>query len=888
MTEIELVGDVAAEVVGDLVRKGATGVRLQDITPFDYVAFLTGLMLIGSPVRVILAGAKTSEIKQLAHRTRFDMGSLTGELELGTEWRNDVSVTEPIIMVAFSEEERLGTFHRFTPVRDHNLYASLCNRCRRELSPNQVLAEWWQMLARKEVMRQLSVRRLAEYAVALIAEKARLPEAAREYLYVLGLLPSKTFFDQPSRAQLGRQFESNKALLARIETLSSADRNRLSKSLEILTGNDRERYQAIIGRVLRYNRTGADADRKELWAEDVVKMLELNRGGGSKKGKAKSKATVTTEKAVTEAILGGDGDELHHLGERLREALNIESGEVDNKISIDLVNGEGVATVQVSSPLLELLRRAITPDCFGGVFVASSVDSLENALEDLDRAEFKPFDVRGEKSADERIRSIISAGYVSAELLTLWEAFVQNRALLAKDVSAIAVSPLLAVASDRKLLTAAQEYLKDYEALLSILRDNYEVLSQKSPKGVRTLSSQILTMDVVLVQTRTGVKGLLSPLHPLHLWKFVKLAEDIDRDKSSLDDGYREALSERAENLPHFVTAIFVPEGLISEHAMVLPESGHLQSLPVYQQDDLHFSGSDGQSRIIRLLEKFVALYRHAKARLKLVLVDPPDTSSLLEQIAKGIVARELDIWSLNVSVYRTLDRQLNLGSQDQQLEAIAEVFSDDEARAFILEVHTEQTTYIDIIKELSSEPVHVLAVFDPSTAQVGQFLRSNRSLVHPLVLPKEFRYDAMEDELFITPAATGGMFDLYQSLQSRLNNTLSGSHFGVSSTLGGHFPKTGDLLRYCTWLVLVDRLLDAQPIKGGHMISYEQGARRDLLVLTENLTKFEREFDYQLRQSNFDPSPEAVRELIESSSELIGEGLLGLIRSGERGQDVL
>jgi hypothetical protein len=144
-----------------------------------------------------------------------------------------------------------------------------------------------------------------------------------------------------------------------------------------------------------------------------------------------------------------------------------------------------------------------------------------------------------------------------------------------------------------------------------------------------------------------------------------------------------------------------------------------------------------------------------------------------------------------------------------------------------------------------------------------------------------------MEDELVITPAATGGIFDLYHSLQSRLNNALSGSHFGISSTLGGQFPKTGDILHYCTWLVIADRLLDSQPLKGGHMISYEQGARRDVVVVTESLTKFEREFDYQLRQANFDPTPEAVRELIQSSTELIGEGLLGLIRYSERDQDV-
>ena len=51
------------------------------------------------------------------------------------------------------------------------------------------------------------------------------------------------------------------------------------------------------------------------------------------------------------------------------------------------------------------------------------------------------------------------------------------------------------------------------------------------------------------------------------------------------------------------------------------------------------------------------------------------------------------------------------------------------------------------------------------------------------------------------------------------------------------------------------------------------------MAVLTANLTKFEREFGYRLRQVNLDPSEESIRELIASSADLVGEGLLGLIR---------
>ncbi len=130
-----------------------------------------------------------------------------------------------------------------------------------------------------------------------------------------------------------------------------------------------------------------------------------------------------------------------------------------------------------------------------------------------------------------------------------------------------------------------------------------------------------------------------------------------------------------------------------------------------------------------------------------------------------------------------------------------------------------------------------------------------------------------------ITPAATGDLFDLYYSLQNRLNNSLTGSHFGISSSLSPGFPSSGDLLKCCTWLVLGDKLMDSLPLQGGHMISFEPGLRRDIIVLSENLTKFVRAFDYYLRKENLDPTDEALRELIVSSAELVGEGLLGLIR---------
>lgn len=282
---------------------------------------------------------------------------------------------------------------------------------------------------------------------------------------------------------------------------------------------------------------------------------------------------------------------------------------------------------------------------------------------------------------------------------------------------------------------------------------------------------------------------------------------------------------------------------------------------------------------MLRILRKFLVLYPHAKKSMRVCLVDPPDFPGLMEQLASQIASEELPLDGMDLTVYRTLDRLVTLGTEDQQLETIASVFSAENNPRFVVNVNQAKTNYSDILNELRQNPVHLLAIFDPSRSQVGQFVSRDTGFIHPLVLPKEFQYDPYEDQLVITPAATGDLFDLYYSLQNRLNDSLTGSHFGISSSLGPGFPSAGELLKHSTWLVLGDKLMDSLPLNGGHMISFEPGLRRDIIVLSESLTKFERAFGYYLRKVNLDPTDEALRELIVSSAELVGEGLLGLIR---------
>ncbi len=111
-------GEIAARVVRNLIDRSHPGIRLQNVTAFSPEAFLKHLNSDPRP-RVAVAGGSA---RDLARKTNFPEALLTDDLSQATEWRNDNKVTGTVVVIAFGEEERLGSFHRFTEIRDRDLY----------------------------------------------------------------------------------------------------------------------------------------------------------------------------------------------------------------------------------------------------------------------------------------------------------------------------------------------------------------------------------------------------------------------------------------------------------------------------------------------------------------------------------------------------------------------------------------------------------------------------------------------------------------------------------------------------------------------------------------------------------------------------------------------
>ncbi len=124
---------------------------------------------------------------------------------------------------------------------------------------------------------------------------------------------------------------------------------------------------------------------------------------------------------------------------------------------------------------------------------------------------------------------------------------------LADQAVAIAISPMVVLASDKKLLQARQGLSRRIRRAFSgAVCDRYEAVALQSATGARHLAAQMLVLDTILFETPNSVYALLSPLHPLHLWKYVRLAEQLRDEKETLTDEQKSSAGRKCRETAAF------------------------------------------------------------------------------------------------------------------------------------------------------------------------------------------------------------------------------------------------------------------------------------------------------------------------------------------------
>lgn len=881
-------GEVIARAVLHYAEGGAFGVIVREASEASLPALLRTLAAPagqGVTLRVSIPSAtpeRAREITRLAREAGLPAAALDTTVEGAERWRNDPSVTDTIVVIILREIPKLSSLNRFKTIGYDALYQEVCSEGRAALGVNEAQRELWRALAMRSVARTVPFDGLLTFFAALQAlPPDDLPTSSRGSLHLLGLLPDPHLFVTPSARRIAERLQQNQRVVDQIEVLSRTDRQKITRALATYSGAQRDHLRRVYRDVMTFHREQDPARLAPLTLEDVETLLRikpLTEQEGETPRPPRPDEVPPAVRAI-DHLLEGAEDDLRAMGTLVRDAIETHDDEDAEEVR-DPASGD-VLAVRYDHPFLRLIERCVGAESWGGL-IDVEAPTLDGALAILDKVTPRVFDPDGaEWAVRQTLVNLSDTVTLAPELIAAWDEFAAARRTLASHLKALLIEPLAQLPSTPEYFATAERYLAAYGRLIEGLRSSYEAIAEEAPDGVEILCSRVLALDTIVLRSSGVFRAVLSPLHPLHLWKYVELARQIRAEVGRFSDAEKDLLRDKVDDLPNFVTTLYLPHYITQCGARDLPEAGVRSGIPHFEELALQYGGRDGIKELIRVLERFCVLYPHARLGLRVALIDPPELDLLLQELARFADHLGDALEALHVRVFFTAAAATGvaaLGGGAKDEEGAERFRGTDTANRFTLEIQEEPSRPADIAATLQAHPAHVLVLFDPSSAKALRVPRSPSLVVHPLCLPMQFTFDRITHVVRVVPASDGGIFSDHNDLRSRLSRHLTGVFFGVASEAKAEQRELAGLAARATWFAVLDRAQEGTLAFGVPRVALVRCGKRDLAIYARDLQKFLDEFDRQLRLCNYTPSQEALRRLVHDLDALLGDGLLSLV----------
>ena len=432
--------------------------------------------------------------------------------------------------------------------------------------------------------------------------------------------------------------------------------------------------------------------------------------------------------------------------------------------------------------------------------------------------------------------------------------WLKQRTELANYASLMTLAPLTSLIARPDLLEAARAVGRAYEDLLNHVRNHYGPLEQAG--GAGEICNALLAPDVVAMAGPTQQAALLSPLHPLTLWKYAAVADELLAGRGR-------------ELLPLLGRLDEVPEPL---RALMLPSQNDQQPAPLafarrisawvqYQQAGPVEAITNG--RIVRdAARKLAILYPMVRRQLRL-LVHHPDSLDSLKPALNDLLNADGPEGYAQVHLILThrpgQEGVLSLSLLDELI-----------VRGAVVPERVEVANTNKLAEWLHTRPVHMLVL--PGQRRLEPFLVSRQATdLHPLSLPHTLQYNRFKKEVSLLPRSQQRdpngpehPFGAYHEIASSVGRL---PHQEVS---GAQLPRTSnsDLPTVLPYGVFVIAGAPAEPPPGSLPLARPGGSRGDLVV-TQYTGRFVEGVERMLTKSNYQPRTEELFKLLRELEEI-------------------
>lgn len=877
------------------------GVVAQDIGTFDrgyFVEKLAPLLAAAKKrVRVALIGEHAA-IESFAAAYPKHRDYVTADEEVAVQWRNQRLKT--IFVIANGQLSKAGSLKEFTRLSEQHLIDGMCSQARDKAEVIWLRTLWDALSSSRGP--GLSLRSIVTFAQTLDQfSSAERSVKASASLYALGLFPDMYLTEEGTESRILKRLKQNATVLAQVCNAIPEDLDRMANFCRNLEGAAKTKFNGIRKRLSRINQRSTDelagielSDVQTLWRGKVVRD---DGGDGGTGGDDRAPGKVAVESLVAECLLEGKKDMLKDLAEGVHQLVDQAEDEQHSGDSEPLVMpggdgvGDAVAVVDVKSPIILLVKSRSTESDWGGVIDVES-DRLEALTEVSAFKATSPFEFDHFRRL---LQQFTEAELAPATALDLANSLASARRALLKHLGELATSPVTVLAGRPEVLAAAEKYLAGYDQLLKQIEAAYSQMYADAGDEAETLVHWLLSIELYVYRRGGEVtEVLLSPIHPLNLWRSLAIVKDLQLLGGKLSKAEQATLiAASAEDLQLLNVLVLPRIPGVSENPVLLGQAGALDHLPLFKESPRGVLEPDGLRTVAHLSSLIAQLRPFVRPGLQILFVNAPRPGKLLEEVLAELdldnSSTEETFWGVHFRFRYTLADTRGWSGELEDLDDQVKdrLKAGQDLGLISLSVRSELTGWDELLQEIEAVPSHLTVVFDPFEVRTTLVARAGLHDMSPWMPSCEYRYNKLKKQIVIVPIAEEQVFATYFSAAKLVHRELKQSTATHQPQVAQVRAWLDQLAAASTWTVIADphrvlipRLTESEVIDR----RIERG--RQLTTFGQDLTPFVRKLDRQLRRTHFVAERETLEELIRDLVAMEPNGILGLV-GGDKGKHV-
>ena len=883
--EKTLLTKVITQLVNERAKAQEYGVALVNIPDFDYGAFVQGLSSDRKAVLFFLGFPMVTRARIESELPRSEKLSYDFTIEKAEESRNsgDESIFR-ILIIKRAEMEKVSSLQWFPKITLERIYTKSCDLARRELAgTNAVIESLIQALRSKPIRSILSFERVLEYLELLISTPAdKLPKAIKGNYYRLGLCSDKNLDSRnPSKDDFVVRIKHNHGIVERLSNLEQAERQSITNYYAKATGK-----KETPRRILSYYKTKDIALLRQMELSEVEECLKAAKEKKNPNPPPRRGSIIKPTALAAQLIFDDNQDQISDILTQLERDIDQRANtKKAEKVEVDVDGGRAQFKTE---PVTERIAEEMSSDSdFGGI-IRAEVQAPDEAIRDLDKFERIPFGpaiLDPVWSSLTRIAALVSDGETISVRL---KRFLDARKEILPFSKRLQDAPMLQVLAQ---FDQFYKYLTAYEGLLTAINDEFPKIWTIAPSNAKEIINTIMSLDYVFVVGETKAHAIPTPMHPMYLWKYVELAKEILSSKgvneigeAQLSDEDKAFIIRKAEDIPDPLSVALLPATIAYRGAAFLPLSGRIGMLPVYSNVPQINQSESGIDTLKQAIIRYLCLYPHAGMMLKLCVIDPPSVEVIVSMLKALSSDKEFNINGIEISIFHTKEVPASwIEIDDDSLnDGMLGRIKGRRSLNFKLTIAHHKYSYSKILSELSREQ-HMLIIFDPNEVKIETAQNNRQIHIHPLCVPKVYKYNPIDEKVEIRPASEGGIFTVYASIIEKLNEHPSTfSHTSTSFYTPLKRDTYDAFLDKCDWLIILDQSLKSWDISlraASEKLFYRENDYRSIGIYSSNCRKFVLGYDTLVKRlGNFVPKEEGVKEIIEAVREINDDGLLSIV----------